>query len=248
MGNERRLEILGILLVALSMFLLVSQLGYNPNEEPTISPNIRPTNPMGILFDGGNTHNDTSRGAMLYDIDYGLAFKSGGAVRWKIDEAGDIIPYTSFSGIVLGATSNVDANTLDDYEEGSFTPAFNGNPGGTGYHGATGGSYVKVGRKVSFNIYIAMTSWVSSSTHLVISGLPFASGTATSGSDVLYGGAYPSYIANMNGGSTIDMGHIGSQSPFIGLYYHVGGSIANVSGSGHSNNFAIIVNGHYFTN
>ena len=49
MGNERRLEILGILLVALSMFVLFSQLGYNPNEEPTISPNIRPTNPMGIL-------------------------------------------------------------------------------------------------------------------------------------------------------------------------------------------------------
>ena len=49
MGNERRLEILGILLVALSMFVLFSQLGYNPYEEPTISPNIRPTNPMGIL-------------------------------------------------------------------------------------------------------------------------------------------------------------------------------------------------------
>ena len=49
MGNERRLEIFGILLIALSFFLLVSQLGYNPNEEPTISPNVRPENPMGIV-------------------------------------------------------------------------------------------------------------------------------------------------------------------------------------------------------
>ena len=157
------------------------------------------------------------------------------------------------SGYGLNFAATADGTTatselLDDYEEGTFTPAFNGNPGGNGYHGATGGSYVKVGRKVSFNIYIAMSSWFSNTTHLVISGLPFASGTATSGSDVLYGGAYPSYIANMEGSSTIDMGHIGSQSTFIGLYTHTGGSITNVTGSGHANNFAIIVNGHYFTN
>tara|TARA_B100001094_G_scaffold180239_2_gene174576 strand:- start:10778 stop:13138 length:2361 start_codon:yes stop_codon:yes gene_type:complete len=153
------------------------------------------------------------------------------------------------NGIELG--SGIDgtaANTLDDYEEGTFTPAFDGNPGGNGYHGATGGSYVKVGRKVSFNIYIAMTSWFSSSSNLVITGLPFASGTATSGSDVLYGGCFPSYITGMNGSSTIDFGHIGSQATTISLHTHTGGNLTNVTGSGHASNFSIIVNGHYFTN
>ena len=49
MQEERRLEILGILIIALSLFVLVSIGGYNPSEEPSISPNIQVTNPMGIL-------------------------------------------------------------------------------------------------------------------------------------------------------------------------------------------------------
>ena len=49
MENERRLEILGILIITLSVFILVSLTGYNPNEEPSISPNIQIENPMGIL-------------------------------------------------------------------------------------------------------------------------------------------------------------------------------------------------------
>ena len=49
MENDRRLEILGILIIALSVFILVSLLGYNSNEEPSISPNIQIDNPMGIL-------------------------------------------------------------------------------------------------------------------------------------------------------------------------------------------------------
>ena len=42
MASERRLEILGILLIAISVFLLFSLLGYNPNEEPSISPKRSP--------------------------------------------------------------------------------------------------------------------------------------------------------------------------------------------------------------
>ena len=49
MQEERRLEILGILIIALSVFVLVSIGGYNPSEEPSISPNVQMTNPMGIL-------------------------------------------------------------------------------------------------------------------------------------------------------------------------------------------------------
>ena len=49
MQEERRLEILGILSIALSVFVLVSLGGYNPSEEPSISSNVQVTNPMGIL-------------------------------------------------------------------------------------------------------------------------------------------------------------------------------------------------------
>ena len=49
MATDRRLEIFGILVIAISIFLLFSLLGYNPNEEPSISPNVKVENPMGIL-------------------------------------------------------------------------------------------------------------------------------------------------------------------------------------------------------
>ena len=49
MQEERRLEILGILIIALSVFVLVSIGGYNPSEEPSISSNVQVTNPMGII-------------------------------------------------------------------------------------------------------------------------------------------------------------------------------------------------------
>ena len=47
--KERRLEILGILLVTVSLLIFISFLGYNSNEDPGISPNVKIENPLGIL-------------------------------------------------------------------------------------------------------------------------------------------------------------------------------------------------------
>ena len=47
--KERRLEILGILLVAVSLLVFISLVGYNSNEDPGISPNVMIENPLGIL-------------------------------------------------------------------------------------------------------------------------------------------------------------------------------------------------------
>ena len=49
MNDKRRLEILGILSATLSIFLFVSLISYNSNEEPSISPNLKVENAMGIL-------------------------------------------------------------------------------------------------------------------------------------------------------------------------------------------------------
>ena len=49
MKDKRQAEILGILLFALSFFVLLSLISYNPNEEISISPNIERDNIMGIM-------------------------------------------------------------------------------------------------------------------------------------------------------------------------------------------------------
>ncbi len=49
MKDKRQAEILGVLLFALSLFVLLSLISYSPNEEISISPNVKRENIMGIL-------------------------------------------------------------------------------------------------------------------------------------------------------------------------------------------------------
>ena len=90
---------------------------------------------------------------------------------------GDLIFGTAGKGICLGVTTNTDANTLDDYEVGTWTPAWeSGGTDPTISHSPVGG-YVKVGDMVFVTINMGASSSASggsSSNDLRIGGLPFA--------------------------------------------------------------------------
>jgi S-DNA-T family DNA segregation ATPase FtsK/SpoIIIE len=47
--NDKRLEILGVLILAISTFVIISLIGHDPSEELAISPDAQINNPMGIL-------------------------------------------------------------------------------------------------------------------------------------------------------------------------------------------------------
>ena len=64
---------------------------------------------------------------------------------------GDIWFGTAGKGICLGVTSNTDSNTLDDYEEGSFTPVLRAHNSSTGQVNGSG-TYVRVGKIVHVQI------------------------------------------------------------------------------------------------
>ena len=76
------------------------------------------------------------------------------------------------------ASSN--ANTLDDYEEGSWTPGFQtGSPTyGTTY--ARVGRYTKIGRHVlvAFTLYVGVLSFSDATARMEIGPLPFTGSTA----------------------------------------------------------------------
>ena len=80
--------------------------------------------------------------------------------------------------IVFPATqvSSADANTLDDYEENSWTPVlkFGGNSVGMTY-GTQAGLYTKIGRQVTVTGYISLQAKGSSVGNATITGLPFTS-------------------------------------------------------------------------
>lgn len=73
------------------------------------------------------------------------------------------------------AVNSTDRNTLDDYEEGTFTPTFVS--GSTSYtFSAQNGVYTKIGRQVTVSISITLTKRSGGTNNAVtITGLPFTS-------------------------------------------------------------------------
>jgi len=100
-------------------------------------------------------------------------------------ETGDIFFSTAGKGIVLGATSNTAANTLDDYEEGTWTPVIttSGAPNTAFTQYNDGSFYTKVGNTV-FLSGMFRTNGVTiagASGNVVVNGLPFAATSSVSG-------------------------------------------------------------------
>ena len=136
-----------------------------------------------IILDADN---DTS---ITADSDDTINFKVGGTDRVTMDvngdvriDTGDVFFATAGKGICLGATTNADANTLDDYEEGTWTPTMTNLTLSTAQ-----GQYIKVGKLVTahFNIVLPSTSTTNTA---VISSLPFNTAGVNQ-----YGGGFFSY-------------------------------------------------------
>jgi len=146
------------------------------------------------------------------------------------------------SGITFPATqvAATDVNTLDDYEEGTFTPTIvGGTTAGVGVYTTQKGNYTKVGNLVYFNIYVVWTAHTGTGS-ISVGGLPFTS-NATSGriSSVTFGGTTIALTA-----SNVIRGYIDNNSSLIAVtQYPVGGG-ANTSVSMDPSTY-FIVSGSY---
>jgi len=99
---------------------------------------------------------------------------------------GNATPAASGAGITFPATQSAssDVNTLDDYEEGTWTPTI-----GSGITSPTyttqNGIYTKIGNVVYFGIELTLSGGTRNASHLNISGLPFSASNANA-----FGGSY----------------------------------------------------------
>ena len=69
------------------------------------------------------------------------------------------------------------ANALDDYEEGTWTPAITTSGGSTSAaHTAADASYTRIGRLVYISAYLHSIQWgdITDGSYVIITGLPFA--------------------------------------------------------------------------
>ena len=162
-------------------------------------------------------------------------------------------------GIELGSgTDGTAANTLDDYEEGTFTPSYPvGNATGKMFnscnYNATGGKYTKIGNTVSFTLRIQAQniSYFRNTTHVQIEGLPFTAVSSQTGSQ---GGAVFSVASAVDDANDwkVPTLHISNNTSKIFFYspkghsYTVGGSSSNNDGDNNWNS-ALHIHGQYFT-
>lgn len=102
---------------------------------------------------------------------------AGGFQSVNSISVGNATPTTSGAGITFPATQSAssNANTLDDYEEGSWTPSYSGGLSGVTYGTVRNGFYTKIGNQVTVWFGIMTDGLTVTSSSLNISGLPFTS-------------------------------------------------------------------------
>jgi hypothetical protein len=102
--------------------------------------------------------------------------------RVHVTSTGTLALQATYSGGIKFPITQVavaDANTLDDYEEGTFTPTARGTGTvGAGTYTKQVGRYQKIGNRCHFSITLAWTAHTGT-TNLRIGGLPFTSANVT---------------------------------------------------------------------
>lgn len=140
------------------------------------------TNDGTIFFADGTSGADTYRGSIIYrHSDDALRFSTNATTRWQISSAGHLISNNGLYGIDFGSGAST---TLEDYEEGTWTPTYT--PAVGSFAALTmdvvHARYVKVGSLVHLEAYIRTDNVDTTGAlgSLKVTGLPFAVADHTS--------------------------------------------------------------------
>jgi hypothetical protein len=125
--------------------------------------------------------------------------------------------FANLSGITFPATQvpSADANTLDDYEEGTWTPV-DGSGAGLSFTQSGTARYTKVGRIVFVSLYINFPSTANTS-NVNIAGLPFTA----------VGSESYSYLSGRAGVLALSMGQVNTGSNGFTLYKASSSGVVN---------------------
>jgi hypothetical protein len=171
-------------------------------------------------------------------------FASAGLSNWS-ESSGNLLPSNDSYGIYLGVNSATATNLLNDYEEGTWTPAFSFSSGSVSYSGGfPKGTYRKIGKIVHVQFALSVNSASSPSGNTSISGLPFTTSSVSNSESSAYigitrnlGSAHNNLRAYTNDSNTVIQLPVNSTSSgFSGL-----------QGSDIQNTTLIYGNATYFT-
>lgn len=141
--------------------------------------------------------------------------------------------------LAFPATQNpsADANTLDDYEEGVWTPALNfgGAAVGMTYASTPAGRYTKIGRTVFATGSLTLTAKGSSTGAATIAGLPF-----TAANDGIPQSAPIGLAAGMSGMSGAVIATLAANANRLSLYQSLNGAASGLVHSNFSNTAQLV--------
>jgi hypothetical protein len=153
---------------------------------------------------------------------------------------GGATPTTSGTGITFPATQSAssDANTLDDYEEGTWTPVLSFGGGSTGItYIAQVGTYTKIGKLVTFVLSIQLANKGSSTGAASIAGLPFTVSSAAS---------YCIYAQDVSFADMLLFHSDASTTTINTRQITNAGSASNLTNSNYTNTTLLYISGHYY--
>lgn len=147
-----------------------------------------------------------STGSVLLDqmfVSYngriGARGASGGVFNgWQLTAPTQSPAFTgspSTSNMKLLNTASADVNTLDYYEEGTFSPLLIGiTTAGSATYGSNSGRYTRIGNRVFYSVVMALSSKGGMTGQVVLTGLPYAPINQVAAR----GAVSMSYLGNMN--------------------------------------------------
>jgi len=147
----------------------------------------------------GESHSGSNEGNLAFQTLNGGTL----ATKWKVFKNGNLLPSNSSYGIYLGTSSAAEANLLDDYEEGTWTPALTGLTLTTAL-----GNYTKIGQIVHWGFRVVLPA-TTANTHFSVTGLPFSHSLSN---DYRFGGAL--IYANGNIGADVTCIVVGNAVQF----------------------------------
>ena len=167
----------------------------------------------------GESHSGANEGNLA------LQTRNGGTLetKWKLFKNGNFIPTNSAYGIVLGNTTSNDANLLDDYEEGTWSPIITRSSSAPSLtYQRQHGTYVKVGRNVSCHFNVYATSISGGGGNFLIGGLPFTTNsTLNNGSEGYRPTMYFGYFSGASSTTTPRGALVNGNTNHATMYRHV---------------------------
>ena len=204
--------------------------------------------PLGVNFSSaagtGLQINDTNSGNLGGMLQF-YSGSGGGTLRANIqnaNNAGVHFCVGTSGSVVFTQNGYVDANALDDYEEGTWTPNWS-TPGGSLTYSSQSGVYTKVGRVVHWKYQLNISGGAAGSGNVQIGGLPF---TPTANLQL---GRFPLQTSSVNfDGNAFTMYHYVSGGTLHVLYSYDNGGWATATTSNFTvtNGSILTSKGSYF--